>query len=418
MSNFFTNNVDLSSNDIFQPLGQGTPLTYNTGYTLNEVDFRYIFLPYFISKANATSYLYQNNDLCNIFNKRLPFIIGSGISYIGAGGTGYVSVEGGGNFNYGAGFNPDQFPVGVNPNHRLLYITAGYGTLQIINSSSIVAMVLVGGGGGGGYSQTGPSSFSLRPGNGGQVRTITTGFSNTTYNISVGIGGVKNTVGGTTSMGGSFIPAFGGRSISSNNTNGNSGNGVLVSYNNLYYGGAGGGFSESENGYIGGGGGAGAYGVRVSSDGNYNGYSGGSGGGQKPNVSGGSGGSGGDSFSLSGRFGGVGPRGSGGGGGGSGYVTIPSNNNGTAYDGGGGASNRSLQNAPAFGYKFVRSYTPTLLYNYASGAGGGGDGGENSGGGGGRPGVTYYRHSSDTGYQPKFSEPGSGGSGIIIIVFT
>ena len=387
MSNFFTNNVDLSSNNIFQPLGAGTALTYDTGYTSNGVDLRYLFLPYFISKVNATGYLYQNNDLCNIFNKRLPFAIGSGLTYVGGGSS-------------------NQFPVAVNPSHSLLYVIGGSGTLQIIDSSTIVAVVLVGGGGGGGTSRTSSTSFSRIAGNGGQVRIHTTGFSNTTYNLLVGTGGTVGNKGNQTAITG-FIPATGGGSI--NTTGGNFGNGVLVSYNNLYYGGAGG--SACADGFVGGGGGGGGDTVRLTS-GTSNGISGGRGYGQQLNVYGGSGGAGGNSTTLSGGIGGNTVNGAGGGGGGSGYVTVPTNSTGTAYNGGNGGDG----NVATGGYKFVSSTSPPVEYTYSPGAGGAGNGGTNSGGGGGMPGVAYSGYSG--GYQPVFSMSGSGGSGIIIVVYT
>ena len=377
MSNYLVNTVDLSGN-IFESLGQGTPLLYNSGYTLNGVDFRYLFLPYFRSKANATGYLYQNNDLCNIFERKIPFVIGSGITYI-----------------YGSSAST-QYPLAVNPSHSLLYITGGTGNFQIIDSTSIVAMVLVGGGGKG----TVPTPTTRYNGRGGEVITTTT-FTNTTYTMTVGSGGTVN-VGGDTIFGTTTAKGGGNQ-----NAPGQSGNGILVPYNDLYYGG-GGGIATNLDGFIGGGGGMGRDGTRLTTNStNSPGAAGGRGYGQKLNVFGGSGGAAGGSGA--GGDGGSDSNGGGGGGGGSGYVIKTGNITGSFFRGGNGGNNGSNG---VNGTSYTITTTPVTQRAYSSGSGGAGSGGTNSGGGGGMP-SRVPNSPSGFGY----TAGGNGGSGIIIVVY-
>jgi len=388
MSNYFVSGIDLSLN-FFQPLGGSQDIGYNTGYSSNGVDLRYIFLPYFVSNAAATGYRVNNNDLCNIFQKKLPFII-NGLTY----------VQGGYN---------TQYPEAVNASHKLIYITNGTGTIQIVDSSKIVAMVLVGGGSGAGIKAGTGFNFLRFAGTGGEVITTST-FTNITYSMTVGGGGagslggdaVGGAPGGDTVIG--STRARGGNAL--NNTYGQTTNGIQVSYNNLYYGGGGGNVANM-NGFLGGGGGMGADGPLADDIGeNLSGLTGGKGYGQLLNVFGGAGGVG--SSQSSGTNGGSPSNGGGGGGGGSGAATKSGSQTGSFFSGGGGGGGSiSLP-----GY---RNFLPTG-YVYSGGAGGGGAGGSNSGGGGGMPGASKIAQFGAL--LDYYAGGGNGGSGIIILVYT
>jgi len=263
--------------------------------------------------------------------------------------------------------------------YKSIYITAGNGTLSFDSNVTIVNIFVVGGGGGGNSS----GSAAGKIGNGGGVsnnninQTVT---ANTTFTVVIGTGGSPGVAGNNSSV-----------ALLSNTYTGSGGAtgqttlfyGPTYSYNGLVYGGSGGG------GY-GGGGGSGGNGANLYGDGRDS-TPGGVGGGisisrglvggneGRSSVYGGGGGGGGLSFTTSSSAGGPG---------GAGY--------GTGY-GGGGAGGIGT---------YTSTYTP---FKYTGGGGGGGNGGQNTGGGGGSAGQTT-RNSYATG--------GSGGSGIVIIVYT
>ena len=286
----------------------------------------------------------------------------------------------------------DQFPSG-DDNSKCIYVLSS-GNLKL-NKNRIKDIYLVGGGAGG---STG-STIVTKGGHGGNMIKNTDTFDMPNLNISIGKGGKPTKDGNDTIViinKSTTLNAEGGK------VNGSS-EGVLIPFNNLYYGGSGG--ASNGNGYIGGGGGgggnAGNYGSAYMTGGK-------KGGGISESLIGGTGGAKGYQAGGGNNSGGTGGAGvssnyGGGGGGGGGGPSSSSKKGG--YGGRGGAG--SGTSAGGGGKGGTRS-------KQKGGGGGGGNGGSNTGGGGGAGGI---------GTKNKWGSPayagygGSGGSGVVLIVF-
>ena len=133
----------LDLNLIFNPLGSGPQINYDTGFNVNNVN-------------------YTNTDLRLIFAAYVPFTTTGTSSYIYSGGYYTITFTGNGTINF---------------------------TSLISNTAGIL---VVGGGGGGG----GGGGFSGQPGNnggagggGGGIGYLTTSVNINSYTINVGSGG-------------------------------------------------------------------------------------------------------------------------------------------------------------------------------------------------------------------------------------
>ena len=313
-----------------------------------------------------------------------------------------------GDLSYNTGNISNQFPS-IYPK-KILYLTAGTGSVKL--QDAIIESILVVGGGSGGFNPSGyvNNISDASGGIGGDVIEYSNSLDvDLSFNIVIGEGGSANNNGSNSSINNNSV------NLVANGGSGRGANqGYLYSYTKLYYGGSGGTSivnkstgttTQIGNAPLGGGGGAGGTAAEYS----HASYQspGGSGGGLSNSFPGGIGGAKGINPSGGNQGGGAGGNGEssvggGGGGGGGGHPSSSSSGGGTGGTGGGNGLEGNLGGAGG---------------NHAKqngGGGGGGNGGANTGGGGGGGGhVNPFVN-----YGAQNGQPGAGGSGIIIIVYS
>jgi len=282
--------------------------------------------------------------------------------------------------------------------YNIMYIKSGTnGTVQFVGYT-IKNIFVVGGGAGGANSKSTPNQSN--PGLGGGISNNNVNFSgNNTFTITIGGGGGNNAAGSNTTCVCAALSVNYTGNGGTVNTVSNSVIGTQYSYNGLYYGGSGGSGSNNtyRNALLGGGGGGGGGGLIFAS---FAGETGGTGGGISATLTGGAGG----------VCGGVRQDGSpgtssnyGGGGGAGGAKYNPGGSTREGYAGGAGGTGSGT----AVGGGASGGAGGSSLNNNSSG-GGGGAGGVNTGGGGGGGGTTSNQYDAIG---------GSGGSGIVIILY-
>ncbi len=182
---FLTGGIDLSS--IFQPLSLGTAYPTATGYKIpNGQDLNQIFAAYPGSgtKANATGFQVNGNDLCNIFAKHSTQLI----TYTNQ--NAYMNITSYYSNNY---YVYNFKNIGNITSSTINWLTATCNIAFL--SSGYVDIILVGGGGAGGYGEGTSSSGIQRAGGGGGGGgkfIHQAGISvqaGVTYSLSVGSGG-------------------------------------------------------------------------------------------------------------------------------------------------------------------------------------------------------------------------------------
>lgn len=262
------------------------------------------------------------------------------------------------------------YTITSNATYNNIIIFTGNGTISF-DATLTVETLIVGGGGGGGYDASGTIG-GLAGGGGGGLGVGSLFFAgNTTYNISIGNGGLSNLNGENSTITGGTLSetAYGGGSagvsaanIKKNPGNGGSGGGgkpeaLSVGYGGsatlgsgtlTYYGNSGGNGAQFEGGGGGGAGGAGGNGLTYVTG--APGANGGDGYTWSINSSiyGGGGGAGGaaqNSYSVFNSAGGTSQNGGNGASSVSGLGSSPSNGNPNTGGGGGGACNRSTNGA-------------------------------------------------------------------------
>jgi hypothetical protein len=333
---YIVNNGNYANKDlytIFQPYTSGA--TGTTNYKVNNAyftnkDLGEIFQSYTSgTKASATGYTVNGNDLCNII---------APISLIPT-------------FTFTQGTQPtiETLTVSGNTYYMMKFTTTNVNTTYNFypNSSIKVYQLFVVSGGSNGASSTGGRGGQVLSYNNASLTTFTTvsGGSSNVFTLTVG----RGTNNSTSSFVGTKTPTATNFNFTAIPSNGSTGNGRTNIFTLLPYGGAGGAIGitglnsqNGGNGFLGGGGGGGGAG----GGGFYGGTSGGSGsngggnggpgyfsstgdpgtngaapGGGAGGAGGGSGGNGGGGGGA-GAFGGGGGAGATGGGGGSGVILL------------------------------------------------------------------------------------------------
>lgn len=312
-----------------------------------------------------------------------------------------------GDLSYNTGNISDQFPSIYSK--KILYLTAGTGSVKL--QDAIIESILVVGGGSGGFNPSGyvNNISDASGGIGGDVIEYSNSLDvDLSFNIAIGEGGSANNNGSNSSINNNSVNL-----VANGGTGRGANQGYLYSYTKLYYGGSGGtsivnkstgSTTQIGNAPLGGGGGAGGTAAEYS----HVSYQspGGSGGGLSTSFPGGIGGAKGFNPSGGNQGGGAGGNGEssvggGGGGGGGGKPSSSSPGGGRGGTGGGNGLEGNLGGAGGTNAK------------QNGGGGGGGNGGANTGGGGGGGGhVNPFSN-----YGAQNGQPGAGGSGIIIIVY-